>query len=51
MTEPTERSPDVDQPEGGAPSRDGEGSGTTPHSQQPAEGTDEDAGGADTPGA
>jgi hypothetical protein len=49
MTEPTERSPDVDQPEGGAPSRDGEAGGTTPHPQEPAEGGDGIGGGADTP--
>jgi hypothetical protein len=52
MTEPTERAPDVDQPEGGAPSRDEHGTGTTPHPQQPAEGAATDTGedGADTPG-
>ena len=52
MTEPTERASDVDQPEGGAPSRDEHGRGTTPHPQEPAEGrdTDPDADGADTPG-
>jgi hypothetical protein len=52
MTEPTERAPDVDQPEGGAPSRDEHGTGTTPHPQQPAEGADTGTGedGADTPG-
>jgi hypothetical protein len=49
MTE-TERAPDADQPEGGAPSREAEGTGTTPHPQEPAEGEELD-GGADTPGA
>ena len=47
MTE-SERAPDVDQPEGGAPSRDAEGTGRTPHPDEPAEGQ-EVAGGADTP--
>ncbi|MDT0274662.1 hypothetical protein [Blastococcus goldschmidtiae] len=47
MTE-TERATDVDQPEGGAPSRESDGSGTTPHPDQPAEG-EEREGGADTP--
>jgi hypothetical protein len=52
MTEPTERASDVDQPEGGAPSREEHGTGTTPHPQEPAEGRDDvaDEGGADTPG-
>jgi hypothetical protein len=50
MTEPTDRSPDVDQPEGGTPSRETEGAGTTPHPQDPAEGRDVSGGGADTPG-
>ncbi|WP_158579842.1 hypothetical protein [Geodermatophilus marinus] len=49
MTEPTDRAPDVDQPDGGAPDREAKGSGTTPHPQQPAEGEDSDGGGADTP--
>jgi hypothetical protein len=50
MTEPTDRAPDVDQPEGGAPSRDEHG--TTPHPQDPAEGpdADTDGDGADSPG-
>ncbi len=48
MTEP-ERAPDVDQAEGGAPSREEDGSGRTPHPEQPAEGQELD-GGADTPG-
>jgi hypothetical protein len=47
MTE-SERAPDVDQPEGGAPSRAAEGTGTTPHPDEPAEGKELD-GGADTP--
>ncbi len=47
MTEP-ERAPDVDQPEGGAPSRESDGTGTTPHPDEPAEGKDVE-GGADTP--
>jgi len=47
MTEP-ERAPDVDQPDGGAPSRNADGTGTTPHSADPAEGKELD-GGADTP--
>ncbi|MGY2129674.1 hypothetical protein [Blastococcus sp. SYSU DS0617] len=47
MTEP-ERATDVDQPEGGTPSRESDGSGTTPHPDEPAEGRERD-GGADTP--
>ena len=47
MTGP-ERASDVDQPEGGAPSREAEGTGRTPHPDEPAEGK-ELAGGADTP--
>jgi hypothetical protein len=52
MTEPTERAPDIDQPEGGGPDRDERGTGTTPHPQEPAEGKDVggDGEGADTPG-
>lgn len=46
----TERAPDVDQPDGGAPSREREGAGTTPHPEEPAEGK-ELGGGADTPDA
>jgi hypothetical protein len=49
MTEP-ERASDVDQPEGGAPAREGEGTGRTPHPEEPAEGKELD-GGADTPDA
>lgn len=49
MTQPDDRAPDVDQPEGGAPSRDTEGAGRTPRPEDPAEGADTD-GGADTPG-
>ncbi len=47
MTE-AERAPDVDQPEGGAPSREADGPGTTPHPDEPAEGRELD-GGADSP--
>jgi hypothetical protein len=47
MTEP-ERAPDVDQPDGGAPSREADGPGMTPHTDEPAEGQ-ELPGGADTP--
>lgn len=47
MTEP-ERASDVDQPDGGAPSRAAEGTGRTPHPDGPAEGKELD-GGADTP--
>ena len=47
MTEP-DRASDVDQPEGGAPSREAEGTGRTPHPDEPAEGKELD-GGADTP--
>ncbi len=47
MTEP-DRASDVDQPEGGAPSREAEGTGRTPHPDEPAEGQELD-GGADTP--
>jgi hypothetical protein len=44
MTESTpQRASDVDQPEGGAPSRDAEGTGRTPHPDQPAEGADDAA--------
>lgn len=51
MTEPTDRASDVDQPEGGAPSRGEEGTGNTPHPQEPAEGRDDrNEDGADTPG-
>lgn len=46
MTQPDDRAPDVDQPEGGTPA---EGTGTTPHPEDPAEGADTE-GGADTPG-
>lgn len=35
-----ERASDVDQPDGGGPSRDAEGTGRTPHPDQPAEGAD-----------
>ncbi|MGY1811528.1 hypothetical protein [Blastococcus sp. SYSU D00820] len=50
MSEPQPRASDVDQPDGGAPSRGEEGTGRTPHPDQPAEGAPE-AGdeGADTP--
>lgn len=48
MTQP-ERAPDVDQPEGGAPSPEADGTGTTPHPDEPAEGGELE-GGADTPG-
>ncbi|WP_155858862.1 hypothetical protein [Candidatus Blastococcus massiliensis] len=47
MTE-SERAPDVDQPEGGTPPREADGTGTTPHTEEPAEGEELD-GGADTP--
>ncbi|WP_158545855.1 hypothetical protein [Blastococcus sp. TF02A-30] len=49
MSQP-DRAPDVDQPDGGAPSRDAEGTGTTPHPEEPAEGKELE-GGADTPGS
>ena len=38
-----QRASDVDQPDGGGPSRDEEGSGRTPHPVQPAEGADPEA--------
>jgi hypothetical protein len=39
MTESApQRASDVDQPDGGGPSRDAEGTGRTPHPDQPAEG-------------
>ena len=50
MTESTDRAPDVDQPEGGAPAREQQGTGTTPHPQEPAEGKETGEEGADTPG-
>jgi hypothetical protein len=44
MTESApQRASDVDQPDGGAPSRDAEGTGRTPHPDQPAEGVDDAA--------
>ena len=47
MTESApQRASDVDQPDGGGPSRDAEGTGRTPHPDQPAEGPD-DAGTGD----
>ncbi|WP_158544840.1 hypothetical protein [Blastococcus sp. TF02-09] len=49
MTE-SDRASDVDQPEGGAPSREAEGTGRTPHPEEPAEGKELE-GGADTPDA
>ncbi len=49
MTEP-ERASDVDQPEGGAASREADGTGRTPHPEEPAEGKELE-GGADTPDA
>jgi hypothetical protein len=52
VSDPVDRASDVDQPDGGAESREQEGTGRTPHPEQPAEG-DEAAGGqgADTPSA
>ncbi|WP_448615255.1 ribokinase [Modestobacter sp. URMC 112] len=48
MTESApQRASDVDQPDGGGPSRGEEGTGRTPHPDQPAEGADPDA---ETPG-
>ncbi|WP_139306885.1 hypothetical protein [Modestobacter sp. DSM 44400] len=42
MTESApQRASDVDQPDGGGPSRDAEGTGRTPHPDQPAEGPDD----------
>jgi hypothetical protein len=42
MTESApQRASDVDQPDGGGPSRDAEGSGRTPHPDQPAEGAED----------
>ena len=48
MTQP-DRASDVDQPDGGAPSREADGTGRTPHPDEPAEGADRGQG-ADTPG-
>ncbi|MCW2535498.1 MAG: hypothetical protein JWQ26_1197 [Modestobacter sp.] len=50
MTESApQRASDVDQPDGGDPSRDAEGTGRTPHPDQPAEGPDDaSATGGDT---
>lgn len=38
-----QRASDVDQPDGGGPSRDAEGTGRTPHPDQPAEGPEDAA--------
>jgi hypothetical protein len=54
MTESApQRASDVDQPDGGGPSRDAAGTGRTPHPDQPAEGPDDvgtDAEGPDDAG-
>jgi hypothetical protein len=48
MTESAaQRASDVDQPDGGGPSRGEEGTGRTPHPDQPAEGAEVDG---DAPG-
>ncbi|GAB3354111.1 hypothetical protein [Modestobacter lapidis] len=47
MTESApQRASDVDQPDGGAASRDEEGTGRTPHPAEPAEGADDDTSGS-----
>ncbi len=43
-----QRASDVDQPDGGAPSREEEGTGRTPHPAEPAEGAEN---GEDTSGS
>jgi hypothetical protein len=50
MTESApQRATDVDQPDGGGPSREGEGTGRTPHPEEPAEGTGGEQGTGRTP--